>query len=123
MLGEPGTWLLVDPSKAMEPQHVDTASWMLPGRLLQMAGIHDAYFALTQVVAPELGGLTRAPDAPPPPEDAQVQQTDREMSDVALLRLDGKLEQLLPQDRLATTPATSGPSVHGPTDHSIGAAQ
>jgi len=123
MLGEPGTWLLVDPRKAMEPQHVDTASWMLPGRLLQMAGIHDAYFALTQVVAPELGGLTRAPDAPPPPEDAQVQQTDREMSDVALLRLDGKLEQLLPQDRLATTPAASGPSVHGPTDHSIGAAQ
>ncbi len=124
MLGEPGTWLLVDPRKAMAPQHVDTASWMLPGRLLQMAGIHDAYFALTQVVAPELAGLTRAPGAPPPTEDNQVRQTDREMSDVSLLRLDGKLERLLPQDRLATTPATGAPAVQRQTPGSgVGATQ
>lgn len=123
MLGEPGTWLLVDPRKAMTPQHVDTASWMLPGRLLQAAGIHDAYFALTQVVGPDLAALTRAPDAPPPPEDAQERQTDHEMSDVALLRLDGKLEALLPQQQLATSPATNASPPHGPSDGSVGATQ
>ncbi|OZB62157.1 MAG: sulfatase [Lysobacterales bacterium 14-68-21] len=123
MLGEPGTWLLVDPRKAMAPQHVDTASWMLPGRLLQAAGIHDTYFALTQVVGPELAGLTRAPDAPPPPESAQVQQTDREMSDVALLRLNGKLDTLLFQERLANSPAADTPTVRASAEHGTGATQ
>lgn len=123
MLGEPGTWLLVDPRKAMAPQHVDTASWMLPGRLLQAAGIHDTYFALTQVVGPELAGLTRAPDAPPPPESAQVQQTDREMSDVALLRLNGKLDALLFQERLANSPAADTPTVRASAEHGTGATQ
>lgn len=123
MLGEPGTWLLVDPRKAMAPQHVDTASWMLPGRLLQAAGIHDTYFALTQVVGPELAGLTRAPDAPPPPESAQVQQTDREMSDVALLRLNGKLDTLLFQERLANSPAAGTPTVRASAEHGTGATQ
>ncbi|HEU4671005.1 MAG TPA: LTA synthase family protein [Dyella sp.] len=115
MLGEPGTWLLVDPRQPMAPQHVDTASWMLPGRLLQAAGIHDAYFALTQVVGPELAALTRAPGAPPPAEDAQVSRTDREMSDVALLRIDGRLEPMLPQTRIATTPATPAAPVQRDT--------
>lgn len=123
MLGEPGTWLLVDPRKAMAPQHVDTASWMLPGRLLQAAGIHDTYFALTQVVGPELAGLTRAPDAPPPPESAQVQQTDSEMSDVALLRLNGKLDTLLFQERLANSPAADTPTVRASAEHGTGATQ
>ena len=91
--------------------------------MLQAAGIHDAYFALTQVVGPDLAALTRAPDAPPPPEDAQERQTDHEMSDVALLRLDGKLEALLPQQQLATSPATNAPPPHGPSDGSVGATQ
>ena len=122
MLGEPGTWLLVDPREAMRPQHVDTASWMLPGRLLQAAGIHDPYFALTQVVGPDLASLTRAPDAPPPAEDARVRQTDREMSDIALLRLDGKLEPLLSSERLATSPPPAVPAPR-PDGTGVGAAQ
>ncbi|MEW5836473.1 MAG: LTA synthase family protein [Pseudomonadota bacterium] len=122
MLGEPGTWLLVDPRKAMAPQHVDTASWMLPGRLLQAAGIHDPYFALTQVVGPDLASLTRAPDAAPPPDDAQVRQTDREMSDVALLRLDGKLDALMSGVRLATSPLPAAPAPR-PDGSGVGAAQ
>ncbi|HEX5307241.1 MAG TPA: LTA synthase family protein [Dyella sp.] len=100
MLSEPGTWLLVDPRKAAEkPRHADVASWMLPGLLLQHAGIHDdRYFALTRLVGPELAPLTRAPDASPAPENAEVKRTDRDMASVAQLRLDGKLDALLPPD-------------------------
>jgi phosphoglycerol transferase MdoB-like AlkP superfamily enzyme len=97
MLSEPGVWLLVDPRNPGKPEHESLASWMLPGKLLERAGIHDdAYFALTQVLAPQLTALTHAPGAPPMPEDAAEQHTDHAMASVALLRLKGKLEPLLP---------------------------
>ena len=101
MLGEPGTWLLIDPRNPGDAQRVDMASWMLPGLLLERAGIHDdAYFALTQVLAPSLAKLTRAPGATPPPTDPQQQSFDKDMASVAVLRMRGKLDKLLPASLL-----------------------
>ncbi|GLQ98418.1 LTA synthase family protein [Dyella mobilis] len=96
MLSQPGTWLLVDPRNPGNAQRVDMASWMLPGLLLERAGVHDeAYYALTQVLAPSLAKLTRAPGAPPAAEDAQQKQFDSEMASVAVLRMKGKLDKHL----------------------------
>ena len=98
MLSEPGTWLLVDPRGQTQARREDLASWMLPGKLLERAGIHDdAYFALTQVLAPQLAVLTRAPGAPPQAEDHAEQRIDQAMESVALLRLKGKLDRMLPR--------------------------
>lgn len=114
MLGEPGTWLLIDPRNPGVAERESLASWMLPGKLLERAGIHDnAYFALTQVLAPQLADLTRAPGAPLTGEAAAEQTTDKEMASVAQLRLKGKLGRLLPQfngavvSRNAGTPPTA----------------
>lgn len=108
MLAEPGTWLLVDPRNPGQPQRLDMASWMLPGLLLERAGIHDnAYFALTQVLAPSLAKLTRAPGAPPVPIDAQQQQFDKDMASVAVLRMKGKLDKLLPASLLPPNTAVA----------------
>lgn len=97
MLSEPGTWLLIDPRNPGKPEQQALASWMLPGKLLEQAGIHDdAYFALTQVLAPQLAALTRAPGAPQQEVDAGEQQVDHEMASVAMLQLKGKLGKLLP---------------------------
>ena len=97
MLGEPGTWLLLDPRNPGAAERQELASWMLPGKLLEHAGIHDdGYFALTQLYTPELATLTRAPGAPPAAESPAAQQTDRAMASVTLLRLKGKLAPLLP---------------------------
>ncbi|MEY2150119.1 MULTISPECIES: LTA synthase family protein [Rhodanobacter] len=97
MLSEPGTWLLVDPAHPRKAVHEDIASWMLPGKLLDTAGIHDdAYFALTQLLVPQLARLTRAPGAPLSDESSGQQQVDTDMASVALLRMKGKLEKLLP---------------------------
>lgn len=97
MLSEPGTWLLLDPAHPGKAVHKDIASWMLPGKLLDAAGIHDdAYFALTQLLAPQLASLTRAPGAPLPDEAPGQQQVDTDMASVALLRMKGKLHKLLP---------------------------
>ncbi len=101
MLGQAGTWLLIDPRNPGNPQRVDMASWMLPGLLLERAGIHDdAYYALTQVLAPSLAKLTRAPGATPPPIDTQQQQFDSDMASVSVLRMKGKLDKLLPASML-----------------------
>jgi len=101
MLSQAGTWLLVDPRNPSEPQRIDMASWMLPGMLLERAGIHDdAYFALTQVLAPSLAQLTRAPGATPAPLDAQQELFDKDMASVAVLRMKGKLDKLLPASLL-----------------------
>jgi phosphoglycerol transferase MdoB-like AlkP superfamily enzyme len=101
MLSQPGAWLLIDPRNPGQAQRIDMASWMLPGLLLERAGIHDdAYFALTQVLAPSLAALTRAPGATLPPIDAQQQQFDKDMASVAVLRIKGKLDKLLPASLL-----------------------
>jgi len=98
MLSQAGTWLLVDPRNPGKAEREDLASWMLPGKLLERAGIHDdAYFALTQVLAPQLATLTRAPNAPRQAEDETEQSLDHGMANVALLRMKGKLDPLLPQ--------------------------
>ena len=98
MLTQAGTWLLVDPRNPGKAEHEELASWMLPGKLLERAGVHDdAYFALTQVLAPQLATLTRAPNAPPAAEDPTEQATDKRMANVALLRMKGKLDPLLPK--------------------------
>ena len=76
---------------------------MLPGRLLDQAGIRDdAYFALTQVIAPPLAALTQAPGAVPPDQESASKATDEEMANVALLRLKGKLGPMLPKAELQT---------------------
>jgi phosphoglycerol transferase MdoB-like AlkP superfamily enzyme len=104
MLSQAGTWLLVDPRNPGNAQRVDMASWMLPGLLLERAGIHDdAYFALTQVLAPSLATLTRAPGATPPSMDAQQKQFDEDMASVAVLRMKGKLDKVLPASLLPVT--------------------
>jgi phosphoglycerol transferase MdoB-like AlkP superfamily enzyme len=80
------------------PEKADLAAWMLPGKLLEQAGVHDdPYFALTQVVAPRLAALTHAPDAPTPAEDALQKYTDISMGNVAMLRMKQKLEPLVAQ--------------------------
>ncbi|QNK02949.1 LTA synthase family protein [Dyella telluris] len=103
MLSQAGTWLLVNPRNPMSPHREPLASWMLPGRLLDQAGVHDdAYFALTQVIAPQLAALTCAPGAPPEAEDHSEQQEDDDMANVALLRMKGKLDPLLPKATMQT---------------------
>ena len=98
MLSQAGTWLLVNPRNPGKAEREDLASWMLPGKVLERAGIHDdAYFALTQVLAPQLASLTRAPNAPRQAEDTAEQSLDQGMANVALLRMKGKLDPLLPR--------------------------
>jgi phosphoglycerol transferase MdoB-like AlkP superfamily enzyme len=106
MLSQAGTWLLVDPHSQGQPVHEDTAAWLLAGKLLAQAGIHDdAYFALTGVVGQQLAALTAAPGAPPPPESSDERKLDDAMASVDQLRMSGKLDKLLPK---AATPPTGG---------------
>lgn len=110
MLSQAGTWLLVDPRSTAEPQRLDTASWLLPGKLLERAGIRDdAYFALTELVGPRLATLTRAPGAPVALEDGEQQRVDQAMASIEQLRMNGKLDQLLPKAAVA---AAGVPSAH-----------
>jgi phosphoglycerol transferase MdoB-like AlkP superfamily enzyme len=98
MLSQAGTWLLVDPHHQGQPTNEDTAAWLLPGILLEQAGIHDnAYFALTRLVGPQLAALTSAPGAPPPTEGSDEQKVDTAMDSIDQLRLSGKLGKLLPE--------------------------
>jgi len=97
MLTQPVPWILFD-TRADKNVKQDMAAWALPGMVLDRAGIHDdPYFALTQVVAPVLAALTRAPDAPLPNEDAVQKDDDNGMGNVAQLRLRGKLDKLMAQ--------------------------
>jgi phosphoglycerol transferase MdoB-like AlkP superfamily enzyme len=107
MLSQAGTWLLVDPRNPGQPEHQALASWMLPGKLLEQAGIHDdAYFALTQVLSPQLAPLTRAPGAPLALEDSREQRTDNGMANVAMLQFKGQLAHMLPAAQ--TLPSETG---------------
>ncbi|HEY3521969.1 MAG TPA: LTA synthase family protein [Rhodanobacteraceae bacterium] len=96
-LAQTGSWLLIDPAHPQDTPSEALAAWALPGQLLERAGIRDdAWFALTDVMAPQLSALTRAPDAPPAPEDAQQRALDQGMVNIAQLRLKGKLQKLMP---------------------------
>ncbi|HEV2679735.1 MAG TPA: LTA synthase family protein [Rhodanobacter sp.] len=98
MLSQAGIWLLVDPHSQGLPAREDTAAWLLPGKLLAQAGIHDdPYFALTALIGPQLAALTQAPGAPPPAEGSDLQKLDRAMASVDQLRISGKLDKLLPK--------------------------
>jgi len=114
MLSQAGVWLLVDPKRPGKRRSVDTASWLLPGKLLAHVGIHDdPYFALTELVGPQLAALTEAPGAPPLAEGDAQQQLDRAMASVDQLRMSNKLDALLPQPAagtLAHHDAAAGPS-------------
>lgn len=118
MLSQAGIWLLVDPHHPGQPVHMDTAAWLLPGRLLAQVGIHDdAYFALTELVGPKLAALTEAPGAPPPTEGSDLQKLDQAMAGVNQLRIGGKLDKLLPSP--TQTPAVEiahrdNPPAHAP---------
>jgi phosphoglycerol transferase MdoB-like AlkP superfamily enzyme len=103
ILSQPGTWLLIDPCNPAPARREALASWMLPGRLLEQAGVRDdAYFALTQVIAPQLAMLTRAPGAPLQAVDHAGDTDDQDMANVALLRLKGRLDALLPKLKMQT---------------------
>jgi phosphoglycerol transferase MdoB-like AlkP superfamily enzyme len=98
MLSQAGVWLLLDPQHPGKRSKVDTASWLLPGKLLAHVGIRDdPYFALTELVGPPLAALTEAPGAPPLPEGDAQQQLDQAMASVDQLRMKGKLDKMLPQ--------------------------
>jgi phosphoglycerol transferase MdoB-like AlkP superfamily enzyme len=98
MLSQAGIWLLVDPQHPHPPIKADTAAWLLPGKLLEQIGIHDdPYFALTELVGPQLAALTEAPGAPPPAEGSDIQKLDQAMASVNQLRITGKLDKLLPK--------------------------
>lgn len=108
MLSQAGTWLLIDPRNPGASQRIEMASWMLPGLLLERAGIHDdAYFALTQVLAPSLARLTRAPGTSPIQLDAQQRLLDKDMASVSVLRMNGKLDKLLPASLLPPSAAVA----------------
>lgn len=99
MLAQTVPYILIDAhGDGPAPQNGDLAAWMLPGRLLERAGIHDdPYFALTQVIGPQLASLTHAPDAPVPAEDPSLKDNDTSMGNVALLRMKRKLDPLVAQ--------------------------
>lgn len=99
MLAQTVPYILIDAhGDGPAPQNGDLAAWMLPGRLLERAGIHDdPYFALTQVVGPSLASLTHAPDAPVSAEDPSLKYSDTSMANVALLRMKRKLDPLVAQ--------------------------
>ncbi|RAP58234.1 LTA synthase family protein [Oleiagrimonas sp. MCCC 1A03011] len=109
-------YLLIDTSrlKTGKPVEKNVAAWELPGMLLARTAIHDNYFALTQLVAPKLAALTRAPDAPKPDEDADQKQLDKGMTNIARLRLKGKLDDAL-WAKAATMASPSTPSEHART--------
>ncbi|MER3546660.1 MAG: sulfatase [Rhodanobacteraceae bacterium] len=96
-LEQTGSWLLIDPAHPQSTVPEALAAWALPGQLLERAGIRDdAWFALIDVMAPQLSPLTRAPDAPPVIETARQRALDQGMVNIAQLRLKGKLHKLMP---------------------------
>lgn len=122
MLRETVPWLLVDPHRPHDaaPRR-DLAAWMLPGLLLDRAGIRDdAYFALMRTLPPQLAALTHAPDGPTA-TIASGDDLDRAMASVVSLRLRGRLDPLLPQPaphHLAATPAPPAESAPKAEPHS-----
>ncbi|HET7561734.1 MAG TPA: LTA synthase family protein [Rhodanobacteraceae bacterium] len=90
-------YVLIDTAHMDVATRQDAVAWELPGMLLERAGIHDPYFALTQLVAPGLAALTRAFDAPLAPETPEQKKLDEGMRNVVDLRLHNKLYKLWPK--------------------------
>ncbi|SEM41137.1 Phosphoglycerol transferase MdoB [Luteibacter sp. UNCMF331Sha3.1] len=99
MFAQTVPYILIDAHQdGPAPERADLASWMLPGKLLEQAGVHDdAYFALTQVVAPKLAPLTRAPGTEATIDDPMQKYADVSMGNVAMLRMKRKLDPLVAQ--------------------------
>ncbi len=115
MLSQAGVWLLVDPQHSTKPVHMDTAAWLLPGKLLARAGIRDdPYFSLTQLVGPQLAALTEAPGAPPPAQGAEQKKLDHAMAAVDQLRLNGKLSDMLPKAPMPSSAVAHNVSANPP---------
>ncbi|HEX7111428.1 MAG TPA: LTA synthase family protein, partial [Mizugakiibacter sp.] len=123
MMRETVPWLLIDPRRPDEAApHRALASWMLPGLLLERAGVRDdAWFAFLRTLPPQLAALTHAPYGPPttvlPGDDA----LDRAMASVVSLRLRGRLDPLLPQPlphHLAAAPASPAAPARKTEPHS-----
>ncbi|HET6632031.1 MAG TPA: LTA synthase family protein [Rhodanobacteraceae bacterium] len=87
-------WLLVAPGHPHPPRRENLAAWMLPGLVLDAAGIHEPYFELTQRVVDPLAPLTRAPDAPHVDAQGPAVAVDKAMADVTWLRMRRKLKPL-----------------------------
>jgi phosphoglycerol transferase MdoB-like AlkP superfamily enzyme len=113
MLTQTVPYVLIDAhGDGPAPVKADLAAWMLPGKLLEQAGIHDdPYFALTQVVGQQLASLTHAPDAKEAPEDAGQTFTDTSMKNIAMLRMKRKLDPLVAS---YTPPDATGAIVRQP---------
>lgn len=106
-------YVLIDTTHMHTATQRDAVAWELPGMLLQRAGVKaDPYFALTQLVAPELAALTRAPDAPRAPETAAQKRLDAGMRNVADLRLRNKLHALWPKAAAMAQAPASPPASH-----------
>lgn len=84
-------WILVD-SRESAPAHEPLAAWMLPDLILEHASIpDDGYFALTRAMRPILSSLTTAPNVHLEPSTEEGKEDDRNMGNLAALRLRGKL--------------------------------
>lgn len=75
------------------------------------------------MLAPQLASLTRAPGAPPQAEDNVEQHTDEAMASVALLRMKGKLDRLLPRSNTPGTGSFANGESHPATDIAAGVLQ
>jgi len=100
-------YLLIDTAHMQQATRRNAAAWELPGMLLAQAGLQEPWFALTELVGPELAPLTRAPDAPTAPETPAQKKLDEGMRNVADLRLHDRLDALWP--KAAAMAARSGP--------------
>jgi phosphoglycerol transferase MdoB-like AlkP superfamily enzyme len=98
-------YLLIDTSRLRSAPRVErnVAAWELPGMLLARTSVQDNYFTLTQLVAPKLAALTRAPDAPKPVETANQSELDKGMINIARLRLKNRLDPLWPRAAAMST--------------------
>lgn len=107
---QPTPYLIYDTGRPdATPVKRNVAAWMLPGMVLADAGIsHAPYFALTDIVGPTMGDLTRAPDAPRPTLTARQKHIAHGLRNVARLQLKGKLKPLWEKAaRLATQTASA----------------
>jgi phosphoglycerol transferase MdoB-like AlkP superfamily enzyme len=116
-------WIMFD-TRNSHAARADMAAWALPGMVLDRAGIHDdGYFALTQVLAPQLVALTRAPDAPQASELGQIKTDDDGLANVARLRFRGKLDKVMAPFGDLSQPAFAREPANTDTRAAAGATQ
>lgn len=124
-LAQPTPYLIYDTGRPnATPQKHEAAAWTLPGMVLQQAGIDDdPWFALTDLVGPQLADLTRSPDAPPVKPDAGQKQLEKGFRNVTRLRLEGKFKPLWHQTAPSDGTADTASDTSAPTPASSSAAR